>query len=512
MLSTINKLKRPIVAVFSGAFATLGFAPYNIWPATILALICLLLVLHRQTAKDAAMLGLLWGLGHFGTGIAWVYEVIYHFGGLPLPVGLSLIGLLIFYLSLYPSLFAYVLRRFPHLPDTLSLLIFAPALWLVVDWLRGWILTGFPWLWPGYSQIDSPLASLAPLLGVQGITLAMMLIAGACVLLITQKRAVFLAPIVVVIVGAFGLGKVEWVAPVTEKPVKIAMIQGNIPQKLKWLPSQRWPTLLSYQDMTRQNWDADIVIWPEAAIPALERDVPDFLSRIDAAARYNNTALVTGVLDQHKDGRYFNNVVTLGSNGTTSYAYPAKEVYSKHHLLVFGEFVPFEEWLRPLAPFFNLAMSSFTPGEYIQPNLNAAGYKLATALCYEILFHQQVRANIHEDTDFILTLSNDAWFGKSIGPHQHLEIARMRALENGKPVLRATNTGLTAAIDYKGNIQEEIPQFEKTFLRADVLTTKGETPYTRIGEWPLNIWVALCMGIVLLSTMKRRNKDKAGQQ
>ncbi|MFD2179398.1 apolipoprotein N-acyltransferase [Veronia pacifica] len=501
------KYKRPIVAVFSGGFATLGFDPYSFWPATLVSLTVLLLIIHRQSARNASGLAFLWGLGHFGTGIAWVYEVIYHFGGLPLPVGLMIIGLLIVYLSLYPALFGYLLRRFTSIPEIVTLLVFAPALWLIIDWLRGWMLTGFPWLWPGYSQIDSPLAAFAPLLGVQGITLAMMLIAGSVVLTLFRRDIKMLMPAAVVTLLSLMLGQVSWVTPQTDKPVKIAMVQGNISQELKWLPSQRWPTLLSYQDMSRQNWDADIIIWPEAAIPALERDLPDFLSRLDTAARYNKTALITGVVDQNDEGQFFNNVIAIGMNGTDGYHYPASHSYSKHHLLVFGEFVPFEEWLRPIAPLFNLAMSSFTRGDYIQPNLVAAGYHLAPALCFEILFHQQVRENIRPDTDFILTLSNDAWFGDSIGPHQHLEIARMRALENGKPVLRATNTGVTAAIDYKGKVHAEIPQFTREVLRTESITTRGETPFTQYGEWPLNVWVIICLIITVVGALKQRKEN-----
>ncbi|KKD58158.1 apolipoprotein acyltransferase [Grimontia sp. AD028] len=513
----IETFKRPQVfmrifgAAFSGALATLAFAPYSFWPAMLVSLVALLLLIHGQSPKRAGYIGFFWGLGQFGTGVGWVYVVIEKFGGLPTAIGLALIGLLVAYLALFPALFSYILRRV-QLPLALSYLLLAPSLWLVVDWFRGWFLTGFPWLWPGYSQIEGPLASFAPMFGVQGITLALLIISGSIAITLINRKASALIPALVVGAVATGASFVPWVQE-TGESVDVAMVQGNVPQELKWLPSQRWPTLLAYQDMTRQNWDADIVIWPEAAIPALERDLPDFLARLDAAAINNDTAVITGVLDQNPDGQFYNNVITLGNNGEGGYTYPATQSYSKHHLLVFGEFVPFSDFLRPLAPLFNLPMSSFSRGDYTQSNIDAKGYQLAPAICYEIAFSDQVRHSLTEESDFILTLSNDTWFGTSIGPHQHLEIARMRALENGKPVLRATNTGLTAAIGYKGDIIDQIPQFETVVLRTDVPTTAGQTPYTRFGDWPLYAWIVLSgLALVLLTRGQKSTVSTQSQQ
>lgn len=181
---------------------------------------------------------------------------------------------------------------------------------------------------------------------------------------------------------------------------------------------------MKYTDLTRENWGADLIIWPEAAIPALETQVPTFLQNLDAAARNNHSTVITGILDQNEKGQFYNNILTLGVNAVGPYQYEHAERYSKHHLLPFGEFVPFGDLLRPIAPFFNLPMSSFSRGDYIQPNLEANGYSLAPALCYEVAFSEQVRQNVDYDTEFLLTLSNDTWFGKSIGPFQHMEIAR----------------------------------------------------------------------------------------
>ncbi|PCS21342.1 apolipoprotein N-acyltransferase [Candidatus Enterovibrio escicola] len=500
-LIKLQVFTRLLGAVVFGAFSSLAFAPYSFWPAMLISLISLFLLIHQQKPKFATAIGFSWGLGQFATGIGWIYVVIKQFGGLPTSVGLLLIGLLIAYLALFPALFSYVLRRI-QLPLALSYLLMAPSLWLVIDWFRGWFLTGFPWLWPGYSQIDGPLAGFAPLFGVQGITLAILIISASIALTILSRKLLALLPTVIVAIFGYVSGNIQWVQE-TGNTVNVAMVQGNIPQELKWLPSQRWTTLFSYQDMTRKNWDADIIIWPEAAIPEIERNLSSFLISLDDAAHNNDTALIVGILDRDPKGHLFNKVIILGKNGTEGYSYPAPQSYTKHHLLMFGEYMPFSDNLRTLAPLFNLPMSSFSRGNYAQPNINANGYKLVPAICYEIAFNEQVRHNLTPDSDFILTLSNDTWFGTSIGPHQHLEIARMRALENGKPVLRATNTGLTAAIDYKGKLIEQIMQFETVVLRANITTTDGQTPYTYFGNWLLYFWIVLSgLSILILQQTK----------
>lgn len=212
----------------------------------------------------------------------------------------------------------------------------------------------------------------------------------------------------------------------------------------------------------------------------------------------NHSAIITGIINKTEAGEYYNSILVVGQTPYGDYEMDLDERYHKHHLLPFGEFVPFGELLRPLAPFFNLPMSSFSRGAYVQPNIIANGMHLAPALCYEIIFGEQVRQNVTDDTDFLLTLSNDAWFGRSIGPLQHMEIARMRALELGLPLIRSTNNGVTAVTDHKGQIIAQIPQFETAVLRADVTPTDGTTWYREVGTWPLYVWVLACLGFGLL--------------
>lgn len=502
-------LGRLLLAVPAGAIATLTFAPYNYWLLAPVSIALLLWLLQEQTVKRSGLIGFLWGLGLFGTGISWVHVSIDTFGGMPKIASVFLMSSLISYLALYPAAFGALFNRFNRGRPFHQLMLSGPVIWLLLDWVRGWALTGFPWLWMGYGQIDSPLASLAPILGVEGITLALVLISGALVASVVYRNWKPLMVPVLIMALTWAASTVSWVVPDPTKNLDVALIQGNVPQELKWLPSERWPTLMKYTDLTRENWDADIIVWPEAAIPALEAHLPTFLQNLDSAARNNNSTVITGVLDQKEDGQYFNNILTLGKNAYGPYQYDKATRYSKHHLLPFGEFVPFGDLLRPIAPLFNLPMSSFSRGDLVQPNLEASGYSIAPALCYEVAFSEQVRKNVNIDTELLLTLSNDAWFGTSIGPFQHMEIAQMRALELGKPLIRSTNTGITAVVDHTGQIIKQIPQFETAVLRATITPTEGLTPYTTLGSWPLyfySLW-SLTLSMILIRRRSGRFRD-----
>jgi apolipoprotein N-acyltransferase len=499
------------LTLLMGAATSFAFAPYSIWPIAIISLALLVVLATRQTSsKRAFCVGWGWGLGFFGLGLSWVHVSIDTFGGVPPIVSVILLSLLSAYLALFPGLFAFLIQRSWVIVPRYQYLVAVPFFWLCIEWLRGWLFTGFPWLWLGYSQIDSPLASYAPVNGVELLNAIVALAAGSLAYFWCHRKWTALLPIVAIFIVAWLLDHINWVSPKPNSDTHIALIQGNIAQETKWLPSQRFPTLEAYTLLTEKHGDADLIIWPEAAIPAFEYELPQFFTMIDRLGKAHNSAIITGVLNRLDSTTFFNSILVLGENGRGQYHYDINAHYHKHHLLPFGEFVPFEQWLRPLAPIFNLPNSAFSRGEYIQKNIYANQRHLVAALCYEIIFGQQLRDNFTPQTDFILTLSNDAWFGDSVGPLQHMEIARMRALELGRPLIRSTNTGVTAVTDAKGNILQQIPQFEVGVLDTNITSTQGITPYARTGSWPTYLITGLVAALTWLRLrVRHRNLAKA---
>ncbi len=500
--SLLKKVLRLVAAFFIGASLTLSFAPYFLWWLPFLALPALFLLLDSQTARFKPLFAtsFAFALGYFAVGISWVHVSIATYGGLPLFGSLGLMLLLCGYLALYPTLALALAKRYQTSP--LSWLLLLGPLWVVFEWLRGKLLTGFGWLSLGYSQTDGPMYGLSNLIGERGLTLWVVLTAAALYLSIKAikiKEARF-APLLLVAFIAFAFVPAKLKQPTHKgESLDVLLVQGNIAQSLRWEPEQFWPTMSAYQDMTRTHWDVDLVVWPEAAIPEIEVMADDFLANLDRAAAFNDTALITGIVDYQRSTKaIFNTLVVVGKEGAEDqeghYTYLHENRYQKHQLLPIGEFVPFEDWLRPIAPLFDLPMSSFTRGERKQANLVANGYHVLPAICYEIAFVDLVKGNATKDSDILFTVSNDAWFGNSHGPHQHMQIARMRASELGLPLVRVTNNGISGVFDPLSRQQVTMAQFERGAMRTELPLLSGMTFYRSYGDAPL--W-----GFTLLSLL-----------
>ncbi len=500
-----HKLLHLVTAFLAGSSCTLAFAPYNIWIILPFAFAFSLWQSKSFNPKSSFKYWLSFGFGYFAVGISWVHVSMSEYGGIPLIGSILLMAMLAFYLALFPALVGYLNRKIAGAtPSIWQTLLLFPALWTTFEWLRGLGAYGFPWLWAGYSQTEGPLSQLAPSIGALGLSFVLILISSSLVLFIQRRFLPLLIVFPVIAIATFGSTSLSNIHK-DGKSFKLAMVQGNISQSTKWQPKALWPTMIKYMDLTRDNFDADVIIWPEAAIPApeLNPNVAQFLASANQATTLNDSAIITGIIGLH-DHQFFNQMIVLGNSKQQKqtqgdYLPNGSNKYKKHHLLPIGEFVPLQSLLRPIAPLFNLPMSSFTRGDYVQPDLQALGYHFTTAICFDIAFPEQVRANLKANSDVLLTVSNDAWFGTSNGPLQHMQIAQMRALELGRPLVRATNNGVTAVVNEQGKITDRLPQFETGVLRADVKLVKGETFFYRYGQWPILI---LCWMFIFVFSIR----------
>ena len=436
--------------------------------------------------------GFWFGLGLFGAGVSWIYVSMHDIGGMPAP--LAAFATLVFcaFLALYPAAAGWLQARIPA-GDAMRACLLIPAAWTLAEWLRSWMLTGFPWLSLGYAAVGWPLQGYAPVGGVFALSFITLTLAGLIWLLAARRprAGYWLTLALAMVAGGEALRHVEWSSPASA-PLNVALLQGNIEQSLKFDPARYARTLESYARLAEAT-QARLIIFPETAVPRfLDQVERDYLRRLDAVAQRNGGDLLLGVPTRKSNEEFFNSVITLGVSPV--------QAYHKVHLVPFGEFVPpgFAWTLRVV----DIPMSDFSRGTLGQRLLAVAGQRIAANICYEDAFGDEIAAQLPEAT-MLVNVSNVAWFGDSLAPAQHLQIARARALETARMHLTATNTGVTAAIDRDGTVRARLPQFAEGRLEVTAQGYAGATPYVRWRDWPV---VVVSLGVLAAAALVARRR------
>jgi apolipoprotein N-acyltransferase len=417
---------------------------------------------------------------------------MHSYGGTPAILAILMVGLFAAFLATFPAAFMYIFQRFynkENTPTYLTIFAFA-SLWFLYEWFRSWFLTGFPWLFAGDAQLHTWLNGWAPLLSVYGLSFFSAISAAAIYYSVIKRNLHYLVLLIVWPIGLI-LQNIQWTHPTGE--LTVSAVQGNIAQEIKWLPEQRRKTIDAYLEQTRLHWDSDVILWPETAVTELKDRFQVQLDFINEEGLDNKTAIITGIPFRYTDGpfigEFHNSILAIGTGAG---------LYHKQKLVPFGEYIPFEGLIRGLLPFFDLPMSSFKKGESSQDLLKVDNgdslFLLAPFICYEIVYPEFV-ANMAKESDLLITISNDAWFGDSLGPKQHMAIAQMRALETQRYLLRSTNTGITALVNNKGEIVKQLPTNQRATLTALAQTRQGLTPFMIFGIWPLLLFSLLLLSI-----------------
>lgn len=475
-------------AFLAGAILPLAFAPKGFYSLAVLSPLALLYLLEQASPKTACWRGFFYGLGFFGFGAYWIFISINTYGSTNIFISSFITAGFISILALFPATMAYFLRHQGKGAITFSFL------WVIFEWIRSWFLTGFPWLLLGQSQTNSPLHGYAPLVGVYGMSFLTVLSAVLIYTILKNTRKLFtvlLNSILVLAIwlGGYGLSTVQWTHPIA-KPLSITLIQGNIPEMMKWDPQQAYKSLTTYETLTKPHLgQSALIIWPETAVTFLLPDAIPHLELLDKMAKANKSAILTGIPIPNHD-QYYNGAIMLG-NGEGH--------YFKRHLVPFGEYVPLENLLRGVIGFFNLPMSDFSNGPQAQNLMSIPGIYVAPFICYEIAYTHLLRTDLPR-ANILVTISNDAWFDKSEALAQHLQLTQLAAEMSQRYMLVATNSGKTAVIDPHGHIVAVAPEDQVAYITATIQAMAGTTPWITFGNWP----ILILMGLGLVWCWKRR--------
>ncbi len=503
-----TRFQKILLAFALGALSVLGFAPFYIFPLPILAIAGLYYLWLKSTTPAAAwILGFGYGLGLYCVGIYWIYISLHDFGGMPWWfAGFSTFCLCAF-MALFVGLVGYFSKKLAGKNQS-WLWLSIPVLWGLSDWVRSWIFTGFPWLTMGYSQVPySPLAGFIPLVGVYGVTVITVLMAALIASwfanpprnLAWKRNAI--AMFVLIVVTGNVLKIIDWTTPIG-LPINVALVQGNISQTEKWSPEKAQSTINQYLSMVIAS-KAALIILPETALPVLSSQLdPSVKQTLKAHAKQNNGDLIVGLVEYNEatnnaPSQYFNSALSFGNAPT--------QVYSKNHLVPFGEFIPLKQvfgWIY--RDWLNMPLSDLSRGGTHQTPMNLVNQKVAVNICYEDVFGEEIIRQL-PDATLLVNISNDAWYGKSYAANQHMQFSQARAMETGRMMLRATNTGATAAIDEKGYVFAHAPHDVQTTLDITAQGFSGSTPYVVWGNWPFIVFCFGVLGFMLFKNFHHRD-------
>lgn len=464
-----------LLAVAAGAALVLAFAPFSCYLMAELSLVALLFGWHQaQSPRQAFWRGWLFGLAFFGLGVHWVYISIHDFGHAPMLVAGLILAIMVAYLALYPALTGYLLKQFPRY-HWLTYIVIFPVLWVSLEWIRGWLISGFPWLFLGYGHVNTMIGNWATLFGVYGVSVVIAQTAGIIFIIYLYRHNIKLVVLNITLIIAlwsagYYLGQLNW-TNIAGKPVQVSLIQGNIDLEQKWDETQLLNILNTYIDLTTQNLASKIIVWPEAAIPGFAHNTLGYLEQLAQLAKQHHTTILSGVLFQeHSTQDYYNGIAAFGASTGR---------YYKRHLVPFGEYMPLKSLLIWLRHYLDIPMSDIASGQANQLPIVIQNCPIAPFVCYEIAY-PGLLLDYMPQAGLLITVCDDSWFGHSIAAAQHLEIAQMRSLEVGRYQLLATSTGITAIINAKGQVTAQLPAFKLGVLTGNVHLLTGATPWVSL--------------------------------
>ena len=512
-----------LLSFLAGASLVLAFAPIGLYPIAWISLALLFYILLQASSKKHHFyLAWCYGIGMFGTGTSWVFYSMHFYGHASVPVAATSTAIFVVIIALAIGLFGVFTYYFRHHHKVTRLLFFYPLLWVLVEWFRDWFLTGFPWLYLGNSQIETVLVHIAPITGVLGVSLLTALIAGALASIFILKTAnkllwvdipnsnhikvqsknrfrhqfISLFILVSIFSTTWAVGLISWTQPKGD-PITVSLIQGNILQEEKWLPENKRPTLELYKNLTENNWESDLIIWPETAIPDLfSRNMDDFILPLQQEAKATNTDLLLGAFYQNEQGGIENSILAITKNG--------RDIYSKQHLVPLSEYTPLLGYLHWLNNWINIPPDNLTAGTG-STTLSLSDHIAQVSICYEDAFANETLKGLPQ-ANMLINISNDGWFTDSIEPYQHMEIARMRAIETGRYLLRATNIGISGIVNTKGKLIATTAPYTTSVITHKVQPFMGRTPFMIWGHWGIIIVISLLLLIGSFIAVTRKPK------